>query len=249
MDSLLKNILNSFTPISLDAVGKNALMKRVCTKFIVNEKSLSVILKDILPYYSILEINNAKVHGYSSLYFDTVTKKFYNDHHNKRANRIKVRIRKYEENNLYFLEIKQKNAKGVTNKSRIPIESFEEPLSSESLDYIKDETSHDFNLVPSISNNFKRATLVNKVNKERLTLDFNLSDKIDSYTNTYEDLVIIEVKQPFFSQSSPIVKTLKKYGYHPFSISKYCIGMVNHYKELKYNRFKTKLLKINKLTR
>lgn len=249
MDIEVKRILNSFPSISLGVVGKNLLMKRVCTKFIVNENILAAVLKNILPHYSVLEINTSKIHGYASLYFDTDTKQFYNDHHNKKANRIKVRIRKYEENNLCFLEIKEKNGKGITNKSRMSITDFEETLSVLSLDFIKEKTGKDYVLSPSIWNTFHRITLINNTTEERLTIDFNLSDKIDNnYINTYKNLVIIEVKQPFFNQRSPIVKTLKKYGYYPYSISKYCIGMINHYKDLKYNRFKPKLLKIKKLT-
>lgn len=248
MTSLIEQIVNSYPPISLDAISEKALMKRVCTKFVINDNFLALILEEILPYYSILEINKTKIHAYSSLYFDTMTKQFYYDHHNRKANRIKVRIRKYEENDLYFLEIKKKNVKGVTDKHRKSISHFEENLSTESLNYIKEKTSNDYKLSPSIWNKFNRITLVNKTSKERLTIDFCLSDRVDNHINTYGDLVIIEVKQAFFNQNSPIIKTLKKYGHHSYSISKYCIGMVNHYKDLKYNRFKSKLLKIHKLT-
>jgi hypothetical protein len=45
-----------------------------------------------------------------------------------------------------------------------------------------------------------------------------------------------------------IIKELKSQGILPFSISKYCIGMLSLHNELKYNTFKRKLLKINKLT-
>ena len=57
----------------------------------------------------------------------------------------------------------------------------------------------------------------------------------------YENLVIVEVKQPRFNRNSRIVQILKKYRYNPYSISKYCIGIVNLYQHLKYNLFKRKL--------
>jgi hypothetical protein len=64
----------------------------------------------------------------------------------------------------------------------------------------------------------------------------------------YQNLVIIEVKQQRFNRKSLIVQTLKKYKYNPFSISKYCVGIVHLYQDLKYNLFKSKVLKINKIS-
>jgi hypothetical protein len=71
---------------------------------------------------------------------------------------------------------------------------------------------------------------------------------MNDIVKNYNNLVVIEVKQSRFDRKSIVVKTLKKYRYNPYSISKYCIGMVNLYKELKYNLFKQKLIKLNKIS-
>jgi len=88
----------------------------------------------------------------------------------------------------------------------------------------------------------------NKTAKERLTIDFNLSFKKSVRYKNFENLVIIEVKQERFSRSSPVVKQLKLRQINPYSLSKYCIGMIEIYEGLKYNRFKEKLIKINNIT-
>jgi hypothetical protein len=240
--------INAFSSISLEQMNEVALMKRTDTKFIVSVSQLIAVLNQIKDDYKILEINENRIMSYASLYFDTSDNKFYNDHHNGKKNRTKIRLRKYLESNLCFLEIKQKNGRGETNKSRIPIADFETSLSKLSKDYINQITLKDYELHPSLWNNFNRITLVNIQTKERVTIDLNLSYKINNTKKSYKKLVVIEVKQERFNRNSKIVKVLKSIRQNPYSISKYCIGMISLYNNIKYNLFKTKLIKINNIT-
>jgi len=242
------DIINAFETISLKEMENVSLMKRTDTKFVIHEKHLIEVLESIKDQYRVLEINKNRLLPYSSLYFDTPKKKFYIDHHNRKINRTKVRIRKYVESGICFLEIKQKDGKGKTTKSRISIDDFEPELSENSTDFIRKITKQNYDLEPSIWNKFNRITLVNKTAKERLTIDLNLSFKKNNDFKTFTNLVIIELKQERFTRTSPIVKQLKSKKINPYSLSKYCIGMISIYNELKYNRFKKKLIKINKIT-
>ncbi len=248
MKQQITHIVHNIDPISLNEMDGVSLMKRTDTKFVIHQKQLIEVLKSVTDKYRVLEINENRLLTYASLYFDTENKKFYHDHHNGKINRTKVRMRKYMESNSCFLEIKQKDGKGKTTKSRIQIKDFETELSQNLLEFINTKTSEKFNLKPSIWNKFDRITLVNKQAMERLTIDLNLEFKMNSNSKTFDNLVIIEVKQQRFDRTSPIVKSLKKIGINPYSMSKYCIGMTNIYPELKYNRFKRKILKINKIT-
>lgn len=238
-------LVNKFSAISLNEMNSVALMKRTDTKFVINNSQLISILKKIKDEYKVLEINTDRIMSYSSLYFDTEENKFYKDHHNGKNNRIKIRQRKYIESNLCFLEIKQKNGKGETNKSRIAVKDFEENLTNSSKDFISQITKTEYNLAPSLWNGFNRITLVNLKSKERVTLDLNLSYKINDVKKSFENLVVVEVKQERFNRKSKIVKALKTIKQHPYSISKYCIGMISLYNDLKYNVFKKKLIRIN----
>ena len=248
MDTSIDRVIKTFLPISLNEMDGVALMKRVDTKFVIKKSKLLEVLESIKENYRILEIDGNRLMNYNSLYFDTDGKKFYLDHHNSRVRRTKIRIRKYVESNIYFLEIKKKDIKGNTNKSRIKINEFETDLSDNSLKFIKEITNEDYQLQPSLWNHFKRITLVNKTAKERVTIDLNLSFSINNIKKTYENLVIVELKQERYNRNSPIVKALKKHSIIPYSISKYCVGMVNLYENIKYNRFKEKLIKINQLS-
>ncbi|SNR38386.1 VTC domain-containing protein [Lutibacter agarilyticus] len=248
MKQQIAQIVNNLDPISLNEMDGVSLMKRTDTKFIIHQQQLIEVLKTITNQYKVLEINKNRLLTYSSLYFDTENKKFYHDHHNGKVNRTKVRMRKYMESNSCFLEIKQKDGKGKTTKSRIQIKDFETELSQNLVEFINSKTSEKFNLKPSIWNKFDRITLVNKHAMERLTIDLNLEFNMETSSKSYKNLAIIEVKQQRFDRTSPVVKSLKKIGINPYSMSKYCIGMTNIYPELKYNRFKRKIIKINKIT-
>ncbi|WP_298496755.1 polyphosphate polymerase domain-containing protein [uncultured Algibacter sp.] len=243
----IKHIISKFSSISLDEMNSVALMKRTDVKFVINTTQLVSVLKILDNHYKVLEIENERVMSYSSLYFDTPDKKFYNDHHNGKNNRTKVRQRKYIESNLCFLEVKQKNGKGETNKKRIPVSDFELNLSKDSNAFVSQTTTKKYDLSPSLWNAFNRVTLVNIKNKERVTIDLNLTYKIKDTQKSYDNLVVIEVKQERFNRSSEIVKALKSLQQNPYSISKYCLGMISLYNELKYNVFKKKLIKINKI--
>jgi len=248
MPQNIQKLMGRFSSISLEEMNSVALMKRTDTKFVINKTQLVSILNTVEHEYRVLEINSDRVMSYSSLYFDTADNKFYNDHHNGKNNRTKIRQRKYVESNLCFLEIKQKNGKGETNKTRIPVKDFELNLSKSSEAFIAETTNEDFNLEPSLWNGFNRVTLVNLKSKERVTIDLNLSFKINETEKNYNDLVVVEVKQERFNRNSAIVKALKSLRQHPYSISKYCIGMISLYNDVKYNVFKKKLIKINNIT-
>lgn len=248
MSNKIAHIVKELKPISLSEMDSVSLMKRTDTKFVIHERDLIAVLESIQDQYRVLEIDGNRILTYSSLYFDTEKKKFYHDHHNRKVNRTKIRMRKYVESDICFLEIKQKDGKGKTTKTRTSIPDFEPNLSDKSLSFIKETTKREFDLEPIIWNEFNRITLVNIEAKERLTIDLNLSFKQNNSFKAYNNLVIIEVKQERFSRTSPVVKQLKAIHINPYNISKYCIGMIGVYNDLKYNRFKKKLMKINKIT-
>lgn len=244
----ISNAIHGFKKITLEEMNAVSLMKRTDTKYIIHVNFLAPILEDLQKEYQVLEIDNRRIMNYSSVYFDTPEFKFYLDHHNGKVNRTKIRQRKYVDSELTFLEIKQKNGKGETNKSRIKIPDFELDISTKSKEFISEVTGQKFDLQPSLWNHFKRITLVNLKDNERATIDINLTYSMNEIEKKYENIVVIEVKQHRFDRKSMLVKTLKKYRYNPYSISKYCIGIVNLYQHLKYNLFKRKLLKITKIS-
>src|SRR5690349_14641030 len=121
-------------------MDKVELMNRKDTKFFFDKKKLPAIIDELLPHYKLLEINNTRLFSYKNIYFDTSDFFLYQQHHNKRVNRYKIRIRQYVESNLSFLEIKFKNNTGRTIKSRIIVDNFSEHLDETSVQFIESKT-------------------------------------------------------------------------------------------------------------
>jgi hypothetical protein len=149
------------------------------------------------------------------------------------------------ESGITFLEIKRKDNKGITHKSRIPIDNFSTQLSKEGQEFITETVRKELDISLSISNRFNRITLVSKHDVERVTMDFNLG--FDGNVLN-ENLAIIELKQEKLDRTSKLFQALKQRQIHPYSISKYCIGMATTQPNLKQNYFKHKILTINKKT-
>ncbi|NCP84736.1 MAG: polyphosphate polymerase domain-containing protein [Bacteroidetes bacterium] len=248
MNSSVQLDLNPFPTISLSQMKGVELMRRTDTKYILDENKLNSVLKTIYEKYFILEIQDQRLMTYKSLYFDTDSNDFYHNHHNGKLNRTKIRMRYYVESELTYFEIKQKDSKGKTNKSRLRIERIDIDLSKNAKEFVTKKTGKTYQLYPFLWNHFNRFTLVSKTEKERVTIDLNLSYNFEESAKSFNKLVIIEVKQERFNRNSIIVQELKSQGIQPFGFSKYCLGMLSLHNELKYNAFKSKLLKINKLT-
>ena len=105
---MISNNLINFSSISLKEMDNVSLLKRVDTKFLTTEKKLLEILSLISSDYNILDIDDKRLMKYSTLYFDTNDKMLYNYHHNKKGNRYKIRMRKYVDSNICFLEVKKR---------------------------------------------------------------------------------------------------------------------------------------------
>ena len=222
------------------------LLNRTDTKFVIPKDLFVKLLPELKGFYKVLEIKNKRVAQYKTLYFDTDDFDFYMHHHNGWPNRYKVRMRKYIDSDLCFLEIKNKK-KGRTVKKRNKIADFEEEMSEDSLQFIKDIIPHDINLVKKMWNSFHRITLVNKTDTERLTLDIGLGFQWNENDLALDNVIIGEVKQEKVNRNSPFMKLIKENGIRPMRVSKYCIGAKLLYPELKNNRFKEKHIHINKI--
>lgn len=246
--SNLESIISQFSSITLAEMDRVALMNRTDTKFVIRHDQLPAILEQVISHYSILEVEGQRLSQYHSRYFDTSELKFYHDHHRGRAGRIKVRIRTYAEVGLSFLEVKRKDKKGDTIKKRIPVDGFLTNFTDEQKRFLEEANGQPYTLNPSIENSFKRITLVNNLEEERLTIDTELTfnDK-RLFSDKNGDLVIIEVKQSGLQRKSPIMQVLKALSIRPYKVSKYCLGMASLNPSLKRNRFKQKFLKIDKI--
>jgi hypothetical protein len=223
------------------------LMDRTDTKFIFNIDNLPAVLNEAKNYYKILNVEGNRISRYKTLYFDTENFDLYNKHHSGKLNRYKIRHRTYVESNLGFLEVKFKNNKGRTLKTRIKEIGVPDINNGKAFDFLKRMLPFDpLILLPKIWINYSRITLVNKVSAERLTLDLNLEFERGEKKQILDKLVIAEVKQDS-KVASPFISMMRAKHIRQGSISKYCFGVASSFSEVKKNNFKQKLLNVNKI--
>lgn len=242
----LKQILSSMTSISLEEMSGVKLMNRIDTKYLTHFNTFTELLNRISKYYYVQENGCSRVAQYQTVYYDTLDHQFYLQHHNGKATRNKIRVRKYCDTNQLFCEIKMKSNKGRTKKKRVEIPddqflNFHNNRTVQQL--IQKEIQIDFSLLfPSLENQFNRITLVNFEKTERLTIDFDIHF-INHETNierNIHDLVIIELKQEGRS-SSPFKQIMLDFPIYQKSFSKYCIGTVVTNPIIKSNNFKSRI--------
>ena len=245
----IQDILKSFCPISLQRTNTIRMNNRIDTKYLFHISKLPSILSAVRDYYSILTINEKRVAFYKTLYFDTPNFYSYIIHHNGRLNRFKVRIRHYTDSNTFFLEKKFKTNKGYTGKKRLKISGIENEFSREEKRFIYQYTSFDPNtLSPTLLNSFQRITLVQPKGNERVTIDFNLQfSTMNGHNIQFNNIVIAEIKKDKIRKYSKITEIFRHNGIHTSGFSKYCIGIACLYDNIKYNRFKFRLLQIKKI--
>lgn len=244
----LSTAVRRFARISLADMNGVSLMRRIDTKYILHQRALPEVLRAIEEHYAILEIDGRRAMNYVSQYFDTPEFGFYIDHHNGKARRAKVRIRSYVDSGTRFLEVKQKSAKGVTDKRRTRFSPTEMALSRDAREFIGETIARTHDLQPSVRNQFRRLTLVDTGRGERVTIDWDLSSRLGRVDQEHPNLVVIEVKQEGVDRHAPIMQTLKRIGSRPCRVSKYCLGVACLCPHLKANRFKARRLRIRRLT-
>ena len=234
------------------------LMNRIDTKYAAPLSALPAILKAAQTDYYAQEIDGQRIATYDTMYYDTDSLDMYIRHHDRQLVRQKIRVRQYVDSNLTFLEVKRKNNKGRTKKKRIAVPGFD--IQGETFgetkrerwnveDFIAAKSRYQWSeLSPHLSTRFHRITLVNRAKTERLTIDMDLvwDNVLTGISKTYPDLVIIELKR---DGNAPSLMTdiMLAQHIHPLKISKYCIGTALTTPDIKRNRFKSKIRKIEKL--
>tara|TARA_B100000795_G_scaffold243011_1_gene206607 strand:- start:246 stop:998 length:753 start_codon:yes stop_codon:yes gene_type:complete len=242
----LQQQLEKFTPIDLKQMDRVKLLKRTDTKYLLSKTSLIEILPELLEHYCVLEIAGKREASYQTTYLDTEKRDYYFQHHQGKPKRHKVRFRNYIESDLSFLEVKLKH-KGVTDKKRIST-PFTFPMTAVQETFLQKwipENALDLKQV--LQNTFSRITLVHKTDEERVTIDFNLKFEDQNSKVDLTEPIIIEVKQSGVNRNSRISTLLRAKQIRPQRLSKYCIGCILLDDKLKYNRFKSRLLDLNKI--
>jgi len=245
-----QEILKRFEGISLEEVNKASLMRRKDKKYLFSFQHLSELLTLVCKDYRVLEIDGSRSQHYHTRYFDTDGREMYHKHHRGLANRHKVRIRQYGSGTLHFLEVKKKNAKGITTKKRVKTSGMEHAVLLKEEEFLASCSPYAGSGIDSaMENEFRRITLVSQAQTERVTLDYSLqfTSKESGEELALPGIAIAEIKYENHLAGSPLHAALRTLRIKPSRFSKYAIGMALLHSGLKQNRFKSKVRKVNQL--
>ncbi len=247
----IASVVGAFDTVSLDEI-KNSdarLLNRKEMKFLVTLDQCIELLSGLTGAYRVMEVNNCRMSGYETEYYDTETFMTYLQHHNGKAHRYKLRIRHYASSDETYLEIKEKRNTGLTVKKRLETESYASLSEPRQEAFLTSAFPYDYRAFhPVLATEYDRVTLVARDFPERVTFDLNLSFRSGERTCSLPAVVIGEIKHDESLRRSPARDALKSMGIRKTGFSKYCIGAALTHTDLKQNRFKKKLLLLEKLS-
>ena len=246
-------IYQPFAPISLAALdAKAAMLERLDNKYVVHEAALRQALPQLVEHFDVLEIGGRRAFTYDTCYFDDAERHCYFDPHQERRRRCKVRVRRYTDAQLCFVEVKLKDRRGITVKKRLDyaVDKYG-MLDAAALAHV--DASYRglygepfaYALGPVIDMRYRRITLVARDGGERMTIDCDLRFDSQGRARRIDDsALIIETKSA--NGNGIADRILRAQHQHPVrGCSKYCCGMASLQVVDRHNTFLPALRKLD----
>jgi len=248
LDLLMTPLVDHLMPVTLQEMNRVQLMDRADTKYVMHIAGLPAVLREAENQYNVLEVSGNRNRRYETHYFDSADYGLYRMHHNGKARRYKLRIRRYVDTDQTFYELKSRNHKRRTVKTRVQVDGgkLQCDILAPFQSFCPKEIGRLDHILNSLTVHFDRLTLVHKEKPERITIDTGLVWNTGSSCRSLLNLCIVEVKQPRDS-SSPFSRIMQQNRIFPLRISKYCLGMILHHQDLKKNNFKPRMLRLQKI--
>jgi hypothetical protein len=246
----LAELAAGFPPLSLADLGAASLMERVDSKFLLPAPSVPQLLGALAGEYRVLQVGGVRLARYSTRYFDTPDLALYRAHQAGRLPRHKVRVRSYLDSGERYLEVKLKNNKGRTLKTRTPLGPGEATLERVRREALLRTSGSvpGMELEEILTAEFTRLTLVREDAPERLTVDVGLTYTRGDEVRELPGVAVAEIKQDRPGQADAR-DALRSLYLRDGSVSKYCIGVALLVPDVKKNRFKRVLSALARIER
>lgn len=214
-------------PASLAQVMAAAsLQTRVDRKYLLSAAEFAAV-REALAAHRVLEIDDRRLFGYESVYFDTPDLALFRAHRQGRRRRWKARTRTYLDSGECLFEVKTKGRRGETVKSRTPHDVAQRRVLGTEAHHFLGSVLHETYgvaapvLVPTVTTRYQRATFVDLADGSRVTCDVDLVCDRGETAVAGPDKVLVESKS---TGSSPFDALVAQLGLRPARMSKYCLG-------------------------
>jgi hypothetical protein len=226
--------------ISLAALNDLAeLHTRRERKYVIDDDVLGRMLDAQHDDVAVLDIDGRREFTYESVYFDTADLSLYRAAATGRRHRFKVRTRVYVDSGVAMLEVKTKDGRGKTVKTRIDYDLADRavltPAGRRFVDGVVGVPGAADGLQPALTTRYMRTTLVDLTLGTRATIDRELVSTDFSARTVALGEAIVESKSD--GTASLIDRWLWSHGIRPVNISKFCTAMASMHPELPANKW------------
>jgi hypothetical protein len=205
--------------------ARRELLRRSDSKFLTSRTHAVSLMARLSLHFAVLPVGTGKIATYRNLYFDTPALRSYHDHRRGRRIRHKVRIRRYPERGLAYLEVKARCNDVISEKHRLGVPQDTEELPPSLAGFAAIHCPYADELAPVLEIDYLRVGLLGLESDERVTFDYDLTMRVlGGQARTLEHLAIIEVKQGDARAASPALTTLRAAGLRQRSFSKYSVA-------------------------
>lgn len=226
----------------LEEMNKYAkLQTRIDRKYIITPEICNALLSGTGVNCKVLDINGQRSTRYQSTYFDTPKLDLHKAAAYRRRPRFKARTRYYQQTNTAMLEVKTKDGRGKTVKTRTQYDP--ETLHSlneqgrQFINTIVEEKEIVKDLRQTLTTNYQRTTIVDLATQTRMTCDEFLICT-DWENNTISlPMIILETKSSQYA--SPFDTWLWDHRCRPNRISKYSTALAVLHPGLPSNKWHT----------
>ena len=245
-DSAWHELLAHYAVAEPDLARERELDCRADTKFALPLAAAASLLRGLRDHYVVLPAGGRLVAAYRTLYFDTAALDLYHAHRQARRVRHKVRIRHYPDRQLTTLEVKTRRNARHTTKVRRTRAFGDEQLTTADQAFVAECTGLDQPVLPQVTTDFRRVTLLSTRSNERVTIDVGLAFAAGETSRWESAVAIIEVKQWPFSRRTAAMSVLRRSG-APIGMSKYCAAIALTHPAVPHRRFVAELRTLNAL--
>lgn len=229
LDDDLGALLGKFNHVSLKEAMSVNLNSRKELKFVLSRQLLLNNIQALINEYAVQRnFVGGYYNKYSTRYWDTTDKNYFNDHVRGKNNRIKVRKRLYEDTGEVMIEIKRKK-NDRTIKSRAS-SSYSTDLNVTDVAFLSNNKILTYDLQHTLDTYYNRITFWNASMTGRITVDFDYGIGFGSSNNVFQNTCIVELK----GSSDFLMSAVKSFSFpiyrYQSSFSKYAIGIIHHYK-------------------
>jgi hypothetical protein len=246
--SRLGEHLVPFVRAPVELLRGRELLRRTDTKFLLSEERLEALLARLRESYGVLATGPNTVGTYATEYLDTEELRCFEDHRRGRRLRQKVRVRSYPDRGLSFVEVKSRRSDVWTVKHRRERPLGGGPLCRDERAFVSEHCSFPAEgLEPVVRVHYRRALLLSRETRERVTIDADLSVIRGTQVEKLAGIAIVEVKQPSFRASTPAMRALRACRLRPIALSKYCAAVVLTHEGIRCNRLLPALRQLERM--